>query len=173
MEEKYQRPQSDVKCCYCNTTFKKDNSEIIRNNKLGREHYCSLKCIHSGKVTNPNGNPKNLNSNNRVDKYTGLREHLSRAKKRFKEVTITLEDLLEVWNNQDGICKYTGLKLLHPKDSKGYSMMYKASLDRVDSSLGYIKGNIQFISATANLAKGTMTHEGMLTFCKIITEHWK
>jgi hypothetical protein len=49
-------------------------------------------------------------------------------------------------------------------------MMYKASLDRIDSSLGYIIGNIQFISATANL--GSMTHVEMIMFCKLIRDNW-
>jgi hypothetical protein len=50
--------------------------------------------------------------------------------------------------------------------------MYKASLDRIDSSLGYIIGNIQFISATANLGKGSMTHVEMIMFCKLIRDNW-
>jgi hypothetical protein len=175
MEEKikYQRPQEEVKCHCCDNIFKKDGSEIRRNNKLGKEHYCSLTCVRKGRVTNISGNPELLKADNRKDKYTGLREHLTRAKKRNKEVNITLDDLLETWENQKGICPYTGITLIHPKDAKNHIMLYKASLDRVDSSLGYIKGNIQFISATANLAKHSMTHEEMVIFCKIITNHWK
>jgi myo-inositol catabolism protein IolC len=47
-----------------------------------------------------------------------------------------------------------------------------ASLDRVDSTKGYIVGNIQFISAAANMAKNNMTHEQMIEFCKIIADNW-
>jgi hypothetical protein len=170
---KYQRPQEDVKCDCCGNTFKKDGSEIRRNNKLGKGHYCSLTCVRTGRVTNPSGNPKVLISNNRKDKYTGLREHFRRLKLRDKEVNITLDDLLEVWEKQNGVCPYTGLSLIHPKNAKNHSMLYKASLDRIDSSLGYIKGNIQFISATANFAKGNMSHSEMIDFCKVIADKWK
>jgi hypothetical protein len=70
-----------------------------------------------------------------------------------------------------GICPYTGI-INPPKDAKSIPMMYKASLDRIDSSLGYIIGNIQFISATANLGKGSMTHVEMIMFCKLIRDNW-
>ena len=175
MEEKtkYHRPQEEVKCYCCGNIFKKDASEIRRNNKLGKEHYCSLSCVRTGRVSNVTGNPKVLKSDNRKDKYTGLREYLSRVKTRNKEVNITLDDLLATWEKQKGVCPYTGIKLLHPKDAKNHNIMYKASLDRIDSTFGYVKGNIQFISAAANLAKWSMTHDEMVTLCKIIANNWK
>ena len=39
--------------------------------------------------------------------------------------------------------------------------------------MGYVKGNIQFISASANFAKNTMSHNEMVDFCKIIANKWK
>ena len=76
------------------------------------------------------------------------------------------------WEKQKGICPYTGIELVQPKDCNDEAMYKKASLDRIDSKLGYVKGNIQFISASANYAKGTMTDEEMVEFCKLITNHW-
>jgi hypothetical protein len=175
MEEKikYHRPQEEIKCNSCGITFKKDISEIKRNLNLGVGHYCSRSCVRKGRVSNKLGNPKNLIPDNIKDKYTGLREHLTRTKNRGKEVNIDLDDLLEIWESQNGICPYTGIKLLHPKDSKDKQIYFKASLDRIDSSLGYVKGNIQFISAAANFAKGSMSHEDMIEFCKLISYNWK
>jgi hypothetical protein len=177
-KKKYQRPQVEVVCSnsLCGKSFTKDISEVKRNQKRGSNNYCSLSC--SGKSNHNqllkfSGNHKLLTPNNRNDKFTGLREHFRRIKLREKEVNITLDDLLEIWETQKGICPYTGLLLIHPKDSKNYSMLYKASLDRIDSSLGYIKGNIQFISVSANFAKGTMSHNEMVNFCKIIANKWK
>jgi len=175
MEEKtkYHRPQEEVKCQSCGVVFKKDCSEVRRNNKLGVGHYCSRSCVRIGRVSNKLGNPKNLKPDNSKDKYTGLREHLSRIKKRGKEINIDLDDLYTIWTNQNGVCPYTGVQLLHPKDSKNKPILYKASLDRIDSSLGYVKGNIQFVSAAANYAKGSMSHEEMIEFCKLVCEKWR
>jgi hypothetical protein len=85
----------------------------------------------------------------------------------------TLDDLLEQWINQNNICPYTGVTLIHPIRVKDEGLIYMASLDRIDSSIGYLKGNIQFISVAANLAKNNMSHEQMIVFCKLITENWK
>jgi hypothetical protein len=177
VKKKYQRPQIEITCANpdCGKSFKKDGSEVRRNLKLGRSNYCSLKC--SGKVNSKHldksGNVDNFKGKiGRRDEYTGLREHLNRVKKRNKDYNITLDDLLTQWNEQKGICPYTGIKLVQPKDATDEIIYNKASLDRIDSSLGYIKGNIQFISASANYAKSSMTHEEMITFCKLIANHW-
>ena len=179
IKKKYQRPQLEVICSNpdCNKSFKKDGSEVRRNEKIGRANYCSLEC--SGKVNHKyltnKGNIENFKDVKRGDKYTGLREHLNRVKHRDKnkKYDITLDDLLNQWELQGGVCPYTGIKLIHPKNSKDVSMMFKASLDRIDSKIGYFVGNIQFISASANYAKNTMSHEEMVEFCKLITEKWK
>lgn len=63
---------------------------------------------------------------------------------RVLEFTITKEYAEEVFRLQEGRCCYTGrvitLQDLHKKDRKG-----TASLDRIDSNKGYIKGNICWV----------------------------
>lgn len=170
------RSKIEVTCSNpdCGKKFLKDKSEANRNKKIGRSNYCSLKC--SGHVNNkhlPKGSPSHLRANNRRDKYTGLREHFTRVKQRVKDHDIDLDDLLKQWKQQKGICPYTGIKLLHPRDAKDKPLMYKASLDRIDSNQGYVADNIQFVSACANLAKNSMSHDEMIEFCKVVADRWK
>jgi len=161
----------------CGIEFDKPKNEYNRSIKLGRKLYCSRSC--SGKCSNQHlrdynkENTKYLISNNRRDKYTGLREHMRRVRQRSKDFDVTLEDLLQQWEKQGGRCVYSGVKLTHPIQRKNENLMYTASLDRIDSSKGYVKDNIQFISVVCNHAKGEMSHEEMLEFCEILSSHIK
>lgn len=177
--KKYQRPQEEVICCHCGKSFLKDGSEIRRNKKIGRKNYCSLNCANkANKDKHGKGNPEFLIADNRKDKYTGIREHLRRVKNRYKEsgkeYDITLDDLLEQWEKQNHICPYIGVELFHPttKNKKNYTLLRLASLDRIDSCKGYVKGNIQFVSAMANLAKNNLSHNEMVEFCMLIAKQW-
>ena len=175
-KKKYKRPQIRVICDSCGVSFDKDGSEVRRNKKKGRKNYCSLNCVgkdnHKHLKEFDNSHCLDGHRDNRRDKYTVVREHLNRVKCRDKEYNINLDDLLIQWNKQNGVCPYTGIKLIPPRKSKGYPIYNKASLDRIDSNIGYNVGNIQFISAAANYAKGSMSHEEMIKFCKIISKNW-
>ncbi len=155
--KKYERKKVEVQCYYCETLFSKDESEVKRNLALDRKNYCSRKCL--GQVNKLHvpvyTDTSHLNAANRRDQFTGFREHLNRVKKRNKDYNISLEDLKEQWDKQNGKCAYSNVDLIHPKQ-KDNSHIYTASLDRIDSSLGYVKGNIQFVSIALNHMKSSM-----------------
>ena len=44
----------------------------------------------------------------------------------------------------------------------------KASLDRINSSKGYVKGNVEFVCSSINLAKNSFTREQMKEFLRSI-----
>jgi hypothetical protein len=96
-----------------------------------------------------------------------------------KRCFITVENIMEQWHMQQGLCVYTGALLFLPES---YSIVFtnyngpafqKASLDRIDSSLPYTTDNIQFISQMANYAKNNHSHDEMIKFCQAIANHWK
>lgn len=171
----YKRKQEIVKCNYCNKEFTKDSSEVKRNQNLGRRNFCSRSCSSKTnevfKLLPRDG--KHLNPFNRVDKFTGFREHLRRIKYRSKEVDLSLEDMLEVWNKQNGICIYSKVKLEKCNNRNVNNPIYSISLDRIDSSKGYIKDNIQFISIAMNHMKNNMTHEQTLELVEILKNNNK
>jgi len=74
-----------------------------------------------------------------------------------KGFDIDLEYLMSVYNEQDGKCKITGLDLTCEK-GKGF-VPTSITVDRIDSSKGYVKGNIQILSYWANMSKGAMSLE--------------
>ncbi|MCX7015314.1 MAG: hypothetical protein NTW86_22635 [Candidatus Sumerlaeota bacterium] len=91
---------------------------------------------------------------------------LSNAKKRGKDCTIELPDLVRLWEAQGGKCALSGVPM---NQSPGNP--FKASLDRIDSDLGYHVSNIQFICAPLQFLKGRLTMEQLLTWCRLILRH--
>jgi hypothetical protein len=105
--------------------------------------------------------------------------HLRLAKRHARErgnqeCTITLADLKRQWDKQAGVCPYTGWELENPLTSKWRKLdshPARASLDRVDSSLGYTPNNIQFVAVIANYAKNSFGEEALLNFCLAVTRY--
>lgn len=165
-------------CDYCGCISEKPKSELTRNQKLGRKNYCSRSCAIKAANSNRKGKEATQAQKDHLKKICGNRRtentpfnYIMRSvRNRFKEYNITVEDLKELWNKQSGICPYTGIKLELPTyHSHNIPITKQASLDRIDSSKGYIKGNIQFISTPINYMKSTMTDSEVKSFLKLIS----
>ena len=178
--EKYKQNRilTTCKCDNCGTEFQKPLSEYTRNQKLGRHNFCSRSCagkfrqslnIPLTQAQLDNQRAISKHSGNRKDMYTPFRETLHRTKRRFKEVNITLQDLKEQWEKQNGRCAYTNLPIILPIGNSHPDIRYQASLDRIDSNLGYIRGNIQFVATPINYMKSTMSDKVFREYLKEIT----
>lgn len=107
----------------------------------------------------------------RLDQYSpfkyALNKARSRSKSRSKATDLTLEYLKEIWENQNGLCPYTNIKMEVPRSSQDEDIKKtptKASLDRIDPSIGYIKGNVEFVCYCVNVMKNDFTKEQMVDF---------
>lgn len=97
-----------------------------------------------------------------------LRNLCTKARSRTKEFSLVDADLLALWDKQDGRCAYTKLPLLATANQ-----FNTVSLDRVDSSKGYVVGNIQLVCAAINKMKQEYTEEMFLLFCLLVTQNNK
>lgn len=84
----------------------------------------------------------------------------SRAKKAGVEFNITLEDL-----NIPSYCPVFGVEL-RTETGMGKRCDNSCSIDRIDNSKGYIKGNVAVISWRANMMKGNLTIEEVESLLK-------
>jgi hypothetical protein len=87
-----------------------------------------------------------------------------RAKEKGLDFNIDIEDIII-----PTCCPYLGhpLKLVQ----SGQARFDSATLDRIDSSKGYIKGNIQVISRRANMMKNDASAEELIVFAlKILAD---
>lgn len=81
---------------------------------------------------------------------------------------LTLEYLVWLWEKQQGKCLYTNEKLIQPIYGRGRNLN-TASLDRVDSNRGYMKGNVVWILLGCNLGKSDFTLKEYINLCKKIS----
>ena len=168
-------------CDNCGKEAQKPLSEYNRNIKLGRKNFCCRACSCTYRCNLYKDTPteaqlqarQNIKNycQNHKDEWTPFRYSFRNAKKRFKEFNLTLEDLKQVWEQQNGICPYTGLKLELPTHTERKNIWYRASLDRIDSSKGYVVGNIQFVSTPINLMKSTMSDLETKQYLKLISSY--
>lgn len=173
LKYKQNRKLVQLTCDECGKLYDKPIIEYNRNIRLGRHNYCCRSCAMKGNKNNKKGNSVTLIPNNHKDEFTPFRYYFRNAKKRFKNFNLTLEYLKEIWEQQNGICPYTGIKLqLATYTTNHNNPIYTASLDRIDSSKGYEIDNVQFISTAINYMKNTMSHEDTLKLCEIIAEKY-
>lgn len=101
------------------------------------------------------------------DHYSPFRYYLRIARKRDPGFDITLPYLKELWKKQGGVCVYSGVGLRPYEEGKNHPI-YTASLDRIDSSIGYCQGNVQFISIAMNWMKAQMSHDEVIKLLRLI-----
>jgi len=176
----------ELTCEQCGVAYSKSLAEHKRCESRGYRRFCSRNCgkifmkqngkefvQHLQEWANGDSNKKHLANLRtlRTQNAEPFKEFLRRARKSVKskgrELDITIEQLKELWTAQDGICPYTGWKMELPKSTEK-KKPNTASLDRIDSSKGYILGNIQIVCVMANFAKSDFSNEEMQEFCKAI-----
>jgi len=85
---------------------------------------------------------------------------------RILESEITVFDLKEIYNSQNGKCIYTGIELNILGFKKSES---NASIDRRDSKLGYTKENTQWVYKPLNIMKNNFSEEEFLFVCRKVS----
>ena len=171
-------------CECCNKAFERSSSQHKYQIKKGRRSFCSRSCgtrYYNLQDPNPRSEKPvdiSLYSGNRRDEFTGFREFIVRINKRAKTnnkfvCQLTLQDLKDVWGEQEGKCPYTGLALELPNAKKPCkNRLAKASLDRIDSSKGYTKDNVQFMSPYINFMKNDLTQAEFILLLTLIKKQF-
>lgn len=100
------------------------------------------------------------------ERFHGLKD---RARKKDIQCNIDLQYLHELWNTQKGLCALSGIPMTYYFDSG--QVPTNVSVDRINSNLGYIKGNLQLVCMAVNQMKSDLTIEQLKYFCKSILEY--
>ena len=99
---------------------------------------------------------------------------LESARRRDVEVDVSIQDVWELFLEQNGRCALSGEYLTFGvapayRNNKNH-VEATASLDRIDSSRGYVPGNIQWVHKWINLMKLDLSDCEFIDWCKRVVE---
>lgn len=151
-----------------------------RANRKNTDFYCSLSCARQWKNKNETPSPgrfdliskerhqeiitMGLNSLLQTEWKPSPFNYFSKRLRLGKVYSdIDIEYLEKLWQEQEGKCAISKVPL-HLKKWNQKNKPDTASLDRIDSKIGYIRGNVQFLAYSLNLAKNSFTNEVFLAF---------
>jgi len=81
---------------------------------------------------------------------------------------IKIKDVWELYKFQNGLCALTDLPICL-SENEGHKRT--ASLDRIDSSKGYVKDNIQWVHKDINRIKSNLHQDRFVELCLLIEKH--
>lgn len=94
-----------------------------------------------------------------------------RASKQNLSFNLTLEYLLNLWENQGGKCALSGIPMSYER-YKG-RIPTNVSIDKINANEGYIQGNVQLVCMACNQIKSDWSEKTMYIFCKRIVEYYE
>lgn len=92
-----------------------------------------------------------------------IHRHEVDANKKMLAFEIDIDFIVHLWYKQNEMCALTGIKMVHT-----YKNLRTVSIDRIDSSKGYTKGNVQLVCKAINLGKLQHSNCEMLEFIEEI-----
>ena len=98
--------------------------------------------------------------------WKGILRH---AKDRGLLVSINIEDAWKIFESQGRKCAISGLSISF--DVKTHTAKTTASLDRIDSARGYVKGNVQWVHKDINLMKRSLSESRFIGLCHAVINH--
>lgn len=92
----------------------------------------------------------------------------SRAKEKVLDFELTREFLMDIYNEQKGLCFYTLLEMRIA--TEGIKNPYNLSVERKDSNKGYTKENVVLCCDIVNIMKNNSSIEEFLFFCQKVID---
>lgn len=98
--------------------------------------------------------------------WCGIKNNANTRKLKFE---ISIEYAWEIYIKQNKKCAITGVDLFF----SSYSCEHdgNASLDRIDSNIGYTKNNLQWVHKTINYIKRDLSDNEFIDWCKKVVDY--
>ncbi len=87
------------------------------------------------------------------------------AAKRGQVFELTVADIVECWNDQWGVCAYSGRQM-----TLEAGHLHTVSIERIDSSIGYTAANTILVCQAINRIKSDFSFEDFYALCSDVAE---
>lgn len=152
--------------CYCNNC----GSTTIKQGSIFSKQTTRNKQISCGCLKNPDGkNAYWWDGYEEISKdfYNSI---VKTSKIKNLDFDIDIKFLWELFIKQDRKCAISGRDLVFAKKYKN-RVFQTASVDRIDSSKGYTKDNVQWVHKEINFLKSNRKVDELVSMCKEISNH--
>ena len=100
------------------------------------------------------------------------RDHIKRgAANRNYDFQVSIEEAWDLFLQQDRCCVISGISLTFESRQNKRSKFGTASFDRINSQLGYITGNVQWVHKDINRMKQHFDEKYFFEMCSLVHEH--
>lgn len=147
------RKEGKFRCRFCKEIFPTEQ-------KVYNKNYCRP-CQTSDIKARYDKHKKNLTLDTLLVKR--LRAAKFRAKQKKIDFDLDLSYLLEIHHQQKSMCAYSRKPM-----AIALNKVNSVSIDRIDSSKGYVKGNVCLSWAIVNCMKGDLSVKDFVALCESI-----
>lgn len=81
---------------------------------------------------------------------------------------ISIEEVFDLYNKQDKRCSLSGIEIIWAN----FGQKHTASLDRIDSKLGYEYNNVQIVHKDINFMKQSYSQDYFIAMCNLVSKKW-
>jgi len=158
--------EGEKKCLKCNMVKDVNMFALDRYSTDGCQTYCKI-C-------------QKENTNKYISTFSGYMHCLyndlkQNAKKRNIEVFVTIEDICELYEKQNGLCAITKDKMTHIRQEsgsgRGKRYFTNISVDRIDSSKNYTLDNIHLVCSIINTIKWDIPLDEFVKYCRKVAQY--
>jgi hypothetical protein len=138
-----------------------------------RKNYAE-ESLRLGKICKSCSNKKTENSHrgwHRNIRISWFNQFRAGAETRGLVWDLDLDDIADLMVEQDFRCALSGEPIEFPEF--GHPQNAPASIDRIDSSKGYIKNNVQLVTRKVNMMKQSYSQEEFIEVCKKVSNYNK
>ena len=152
-------------CSYWNCLCDCGKEKVVCGHSIVRRKVVSCGCYNKNKCWQGVGNLSKSH-------WSTIVKH---ATERNLEFSIDMEYAWKLFQKQKSKCALSGVDIVLDRNwyrkIKSRSVNNTASLDRVDSSKGYIKGNVQWVHKAVNKMKSNLLESDFINWCSKISNY--